>query len=346
MDEDDEPCVLDHQPSPSTVRAVRFYVMFLLLWQSLCRVSNSGMNIFLAMFLSLVLAAVPSDEIQNFVNLLSRTVLAARGSLVKEVTCFANHSLYSMDLCKVTLPDKSITSRKCSYVKFPHHPHRIQRSPCDVMLMKTVRTSSGTTSLYPQQIFCYQSIIQSLRNFFLRPGFTEQTELWRRHTSSPGTLSDVYDGIVWSEFLNLRGHPFLSLPALSLNIDWFQPFKRSTYSVGAIYMAIQNLPRSERHASDIILVGIIPGPKEPKYSTNTYLRPPVNELNELWTGVPMQLASGIHTIVRAALICVSCDISESVWVHWSSGISCMLQMFERFWNKIVWGEGWLHWHRP
>ena len=159
-----------HQPSPSTVRAVRFYVMFLLLWQSLCRVSDSGMNIlflFLAMFLSLVLAAVPSNKIQNFVNLLPRTVSAAKrvigqGSDMfrKYVSC---HSLYSMDLCKVTLPDKSITSRKCSYVKFPHHPHRIQRSPCDVMLMKTVRTSSGTTSLYPRQIFCYQSIIQSLR---------------------------------------------------------------------------------------------------------------------------------------------------------------------------------------
>ena len=51
-----------------------------------------------------------------------------------------------------------------------------------------------------------------MRNFFLQPGFTEQTELWRRHTSSPGTMSDVYDGNAWSEFLNLRGHPFLSLP--------------------------------------------------------------------------------------------------------------------------------------
>ncbi len=40
-------------------------------------------------------------------------------------------------------------------------------------------------------------------------------------------------------------------------------------------------------------------PKEPKFNTNTYLRS---------EGVHMQLASGIHTIVRAALICVTCDI--------------------------------------
>ncbi len=73
---------------------------------------------------------------------------------------------------------------------------------------------------------CYQSIIQCLRTFFLRPGFTEQIELWRRRTNELGKLSDVYDGKVWNEFLNIRGRPFLSLPynlALSLNIDWFQP---------------------------------------------------------------------------------------------------------------------------
>ncbi len=70
MDEDDHPFVLD--PSPGTVRAVRFYVMFLLLWQSLCRVSDSGMNVFLAMFL------VPGNQIRNFVSLLPRTVAAGR----------------------------------------------------------------------------------------------------------------------------------------------------------------------------------------------------------------------------------------------------------------------------
>ena len=30
-----------------------------------------------------------------------------------------------------------------------------------------------------------------------------------------------------------------------LNIDWFQPFQRTNYSVGAIYLAVQNLPRED-----------------------------------------------------------------------------------------------------
>lgn len=34
--------------------------------------------------------------------------------------------------------------------------------------------------------------------------------------------------------------------AVMLNIDWFQPFKYTNYSVGAIYMTILNLPRHLR----------------------------------------------------------------------------------------------------
>ena len=55
------------------------------------------------------------------------------------------------------------------------------------------------------------------------------------------------------------------------------------YSVGAIYLVIQNLPRNVRYKKEnIILVGIIPGPKEPKGSVNSFLRPLIEELKEFW----------------------------------------------------------------
>ncbi len=44
---------------------------------------------------------------------------------------------------------------------------------------------------------------------------------------APGTLTDVYDGRVWNEFLNPQGRPFPYNLALNLNIDWFQPFKHT-----------------------------------------------------------------------------------------------------------------------
>ena len=54
-------------------------------------------------------------------------------------------------------------------------------------------------------------------------------------------LNDIYDGRMWNDFINPKGIAFLPLPynfALSLTIDWFQPFKHSTYSMRAMYTAI------------------------------------------------------------------------------------------------------------
>ena len=60
--------------------------------------------------------------------------------------------------------------------------------------------------------------------------------------------------------------PFLSVPnnlCLALNVDWFNPYKEMNYSVGAI-LNVLNLPQSERFKEqNVILVGMIPGPKEP-----------------------------------------------------------------------------------
>ena len=43
-----------------------------------------------------------------------------------------------------------------------------------------------------------------------------------------------------------------------LNVDWFNPFKRSQYSVGAIHLVILNFPRSEQfRRENLILAGII-----------------------------------------------------------------------------------------
>ena len=83
------------------------------------------------------------------------------------------------------------------------------------------------------------------------------------------------------EFNNFLATPYSFL--LTLNVDWFQPFIRTVYSTGAIYMTIQNLPREERYKhKNVILVGIIPGPKEPNLHINSYLTPLVEELKLFW----------------------------------------------------------------
>ena len=110
------------------------------------------------------------------------------------------------------------------------------------------------------------------------------------------------------------GVPFLANPcnfALMLNVDWIQPYKHSVYSVGIIYLVILNLPREERYKlQNIIVVGVIPGPKEPQEHINSFVDPMVEKLLSLWSGIyvndPFIPTSSLF--VRAALVCLSADI--------------------------------------
>ena len=111
------------------------------------------------------------------------------------------------------------------------------------------------------------------------------------------------------------GRPFLSQEhnyAFMINIDWFQPYKHLTYSVGAIYLSVFNLPRTDCYKlKNICLIGIIPGPSEPKLTVNSYLDPLVQDLLGFWTGKELLVNSGSHSerrLVRCAIICCSCDL--------------------------------------
>ena len=75
-------------------------------------------------------------------------------------------------------------------------------------------------------------------------------------------------------------------------MDFFQPYKHiKGYSVGAIYGVLMNLPREMRYKREnVILIGLIPGPKEPDHDINTFVDPLVRELILLWSGRNMQYA--------------------------------------------------------
>ena len=124
-------------------------------------------------------------------------------------------------------------------------------------------------------------------------------------------LGTVYDGRVWKSFVHHDNTPFLSEPfnfGLILNLDWFQPYKHLTYSVDVIYLSVLNLPCHLRYnEANTILVGILPGPHEPKHTVNTYLQLLVNDLLDLWRGIPMNVQGLGEKYVRAALLCVSSD---------------------------------------
>ena len=68
-----------------------------------------------------------------------------------------------------------------------------------------------------------------------------------------------------------------------------------------------NLPRAIRR-ENIIIVGLLLGPKEPSKSINTYLTPLVSELLSLWEGVSLRTHDAGTQLFRCALLCIGCDL--------------------------------------
>ena len=96
---------------------------------------------------------------------------------------------------------------------------------------------------------------------------------------------------------------------MALNIDWFNPYKHTQYSIGAVYLTILNLPRSQRYQiENTIIVGLIPGPNESK-RINTFLQPITDELLQLWHGVNIiERANSSVSTLKATLLCFVSDI--------------------------------------
>lgn len=235
-------------------------------------------------------------------------------SVLKYVACTKCHSIYTYQQCIEGSASSSQKSKLCSFQPFPHHVYERMRRECGNALLKTVEFASGKKVLYPFMTYCYLGLESTLASFFQRPQFHEQIKHWKnRNKPTTSTYADIYDGQVWSEFQHYNGQPFLSNTfslGLAINIDWFQPYKHVTYSVGAVYLVILNLPRSIRYKQEnVILVGILPGPREPSRDINSYLRPLIEELLLFWDGVYVSV-NGFTTKqkLRCALICAACDI--------------------------------------
>jgi hypothetical protein len=199
----------------------------------------------------------------------------------------------------------------------------------------------------PALMMPYAGILRGLKLLLQRPGFEAECEKWRRgFKTDPGVptsmrrketklMSDVWDGEQWTNyfFLNSRtGKPWGStnprrnfpceypVPllaedgtlVLSWNIDWLQPFKSMTHSMGACYITVQNLPREERYkVENVIVVALLPGPSgTSRQQLQGVLRLMVAELKELLVGVACESAE--HSALgskrlRAFLLNIVCD---------------------------------------
>ena len=220
--------------------------MFLNFFQLCHRVSERAISLPLS-FLKTLLSWLGSfcPEIKTLHDVLPQNVYFMRkllGRKSSEITCFVVcpkcHSLYDSIVTHRT----GITeSAKCSFVQYPNHPQWFRRSKCNTILMKTVKHGSKS-KLIPRSVYAYKSLESSLTRLYNQPGFVERCNIWRkRNIQSPDFFTDIYDGKVWHNSKLFKVDLFLFNLCLKLNLDWF---KHVQYSVGVIYLVLENLPRA------------------------------------------------------------------------------------------------------
>ena len=160
-------------------------------------------------------------------------------------------------------------------------------------------------------VYPYNSVVKSLQVLLKRPGFWEKCQEWRKQTLPDNVRTDIYQGNVWKELSSSGFLCNINSLAVMLNVDWFRPHKHSPGSVGVIYLVLLNLPWHERYKlENIIVVGVLPGPSEPKLTANTFLEPLVQELKALWACKERFSIYGslFKRPIKVGLVCVSSDI--------------------------------------
>ena len=303
-------------------------MVFLVSWQFFFNISNRALNAlvrFLYKFLSILGDFISSERLKQLLSKFPSTHSKLL-NLLGLNPCSDAYTVYvlcpqcNLVYCEDDCSEKSFgqeRSRKCVFVKFPNHPHRRRREPCNTTLLKEKVKPDHTISLVPRKIYPYCSLKKSMQRIVSQQNFLQKSEHWRERSVPANVMGDVYDGAVWNQFRTDEFENYLSQPGnllLAINCDWFQPFANTQYSVGAIYLTILNLPRQERYRlENIILVGVIPGPKEPKLTLNPLLAPFVEELQSAFNGWPLTInddgfGQGVTFYFRLCVACVTCDI--------------------------------------
>ena len=279
---------------------VQWLLVFLSSFQAIYHITDNAIDVlyrFLKAFFK-VLGHCFSIELSLPSTLRSGSYVAR---FRKYVTCKRCHSIYHMDECLEKQGSRQIP-KTCSHIGLG------QKFECNNILLKTVELVTKKKIFYPLMTYCYIDLSTSLQQLLKHSKFIEMCQKWRSRKPKVDTLGDVYDGHVWKSFMSKGFFNDNYSFGFMLNCDWFQPYKHLQYSVGVIYLTILNLPFSVRNKiQNVILVGIIPGPHEPRRSINSYIEPLVTDLKKFWIGVELNVGSS-KKVVKCAILCVACDI--------------------------------------
>ena len=325
-----QPSSKETTPVESTHSLVMWLVYYLSLLQKQHYIPNAAIAAliqFLFVFFGVLARIVPqtADIFLNFPRTLlqlQKLVGTHQERIVRYVYCEKCSHVYMYDECIEKIGSR-IQSKLCSYRASNY------AQPCRGQLLKCVERPNNGVLYYPSlKVYCYTPLYSYISHLLNRPGFCELCDHWKTDIHSEGTYRDVYDGGLWQKFKEYDGKPCLMdsfTYGFMMNLDWFKPCKHTEYSLGALYLTVMNLPRRVRFRQEnVLLIGLIPGPREPKHDVNSILAPLVEELLRFWDGVEMSGQSFSKACVRCILMCVACDIPASRKVCGFLGHSAVL----------------------
>lgn len=202
------------------------------------------------------------------------------------------------------------------------HPSRCSATDvdgivCGAELLRS-KKEGEQVHLRPIRRYPYQSVIGWIARLLNRPGV--ETYVDGRKPGHHGGRTDVWNSDYLASFLGPDGSVFaqgVGHLVFNLAIDWFNPSgnreAKKKWSVGAIYLVCMNLPLATRYLiENVCLVGIIPGPKEPRLNqVNHFLKPLTDDLKTLWNpGVWISKTRNypMGRVIHAALGAIVADL--------------------------------------
>ena len=310
-DDDDD----QHLTSDRASNIIRLVVTFFLTFRTIYSISDQAILLilkFMRYFIAKIGSIFQIRELSNTDTPFPKTMHGCYSLLkqkksfcVEFIACPSCHMLYDQSILAIStrrhLP-------KCTFVEFPDHPYLRFRQPCNSTLLNSTLVK-GKLKLKPKKLYYFYGIKASLCAMLLRKNFLNICNEYIRAQRSRSYMADIVDGKVWNELLcTYSTGDNSNVLGILLNVDWFQPFKHIAYSVGVMYAVIINLPRAMRYKKEnVMIIGVIPGPKEPKKQINSYLGPFVRELLELQNGIWFQTSSGFQ-FVKCLMVGLSSDI--------------------------------------
>jgi len=165
------------------------------------------------------------------------------------------------------------------------HADKEKCPKCDTSRWSCVK---GTGKKIPQKVLRYFPIKPRLQRLFISKDTAKQMRWHKDERKDDGNiLGHPADAIVWKKFD--EEHEWFARDSrnvrLGLASDGFNPFGNmsTTYSIWPVILIPYNLPPWRcMKAPNMILSLLIPGPTAPGNEIDVYLRPLVDDLQELW----------------------------------------------------------------